>query len=73
MACESKMRAEASAFTSSDNLKTEYTPFTFAIKDGNSTIEIRNVPMAYVIDLWRKISEVLDMNDDEATGYDHYV
>ncbi len=70
MACESKMRAEAKVFTSSDNLKTEYTPFTFALKDGQRTIEIRNVPMAYILDLWKKISEMLDMNDNETTGYD---
>lgn len=68
MACESKMRAQASVFTSGENLKTEYTPFTFALKDGNSTVEIRNVRMAYIIDLWAKISEVLNMNDNEATG-----
>lgn len=68
MASESKMRAEAKMFTSDDNFRTEYTPFTFALKDGNNSIEIRNVPMAYIVDLWNKISDMLNMNDNEATG-----
>ncbi len=37
----------------------ELTPFTFPVHDGHNTIEIRNVPMAYVKDLWQKIEDML--------------
>jgi len=32
-------------------------------------MEIRNEAMAYVIDLWKKIVDMLEMNDNEATGF----
>ncbi len=64
------MRAEAKQYISGDNLRTELTPFTFSLKGQNvNTIEVRNVPMAYVVDLWKKIEEMLISNDNESTGY----
>lgn len=70
IASEGKMRAEARQYISGDNLRTELTPFTFSLREKNSnTIEIRNVPMAYVVDLWRKIEDMLISNDNESTGY----
>ena len=63
------MRAKARQLISVENLKAEYTPFTFPLKDGHSTTEIRNVPMAYIVDLWTKIEDMLTLNDNSTTGY----
>ncbi len=67
IASEKKMRAESEQYIG-ENLCTELTPFTFPVHDGHNTIEIRNVPMAYVKDLWQKIEDMLSMNDNDITG-----
>ncbi len=61
------MRKEAKLYTSEDNLKAEYTPFSFLLKESN-TIEIHNKPMVYVLNLWAKIEELLNENDNESAG-----
>ena len=48
IASEGKLRAEARQYVDK-NLHTEWTPFTFALKDGRNSI---SVPMAYITDLW---------------------
>ncbi len=65
---EAKMRKEAKLYTSDSNLKVEYTPLTFLTRDGTNSIEVHNAPMAYVINLWAKIQELLEENDNENTG-----
>ena len=52
IASEGKMRAEAKEYISGDNLRAELTPFTFS-KDKH--LEVRNVPIAYLVELWKKI------------------
>ncbi len=64
IASEGKMRKEAKLYTSEDNLKAEYTPFTFPLKDSN----IHHKPMVYVLNLWAKIEELLNENDNESVG-----
>lgn len=68
IASEGKMRIETKHYTSEDNLKAEYIPFTFPLKEDN-TVEIRHRPMAYIVNLWAKIEELLNENDNESTGY----
>ncbi len=51
IASEAKMRKEAKLYTSEDNLKAEYAPFTFPLKDSN-TGTIDHKPMAYVVNLY---------------------
>lgn len=67
IASEAKMRKEAKLYTSEENLQADYVPFTFPLKD-NNTIEIHNEPMVYVGNLWAKIVELLNENDNEITG-----
>ncbi len=71
IASEGKMRAEAKQYISGDNLRTELTPFTFLTKDKH--LEVRNVPMAFLVDLWRKIEDMLIFNDNESTGYNIFI
>ena len=47
IASEKKMRAEANSLIGIDNLKCQLVPFTFPVKDGRHTVEIKNVPMCY--------------------------
>ena len=63
LASEKDMRAESSALVG-QNLKATLTPFTFPLKDSRHTVEIRNVPMSYTPDLWQKIEDMLNANDD---------
>ena len=51
--------------------KAEIAPFSFSLKDGHNSIEIRNKAICYVPDLWGKIEEMLAANDNEMTGYTH--
>ena len=60
------MRAQ---FTSGENLKAEYTPFTFPLKDGHNTTDIRNVPMVFIVDMWAKIEDMLTLKNNSTTGY----
>lgn len=68
IASEQKMRNEAKVYTCQDNLKAEYMPFTFLIKDKHHSVELRNVPMAYLVDLWAKITDMLKWSDDHTKG-----
>ncbi len=64
LASEKKMRAEANSLASVDNLKSQLVPFTFPLKDGRHTVEIKNVPMCYTPNLWEKVENMLNCNDD---------
>ena len=66
IASEKKMRVEASTLVG-EKFSAELTPFSFPHKDGGEVIE--NAPSAYVVDLWEKISGLLDQNDDNQRGY----
>lgn len=59
------MRAESADFVG-DNLLTELAPFTFSLKDGHNSVEIRNVPISYAPHLWSKIQDMLEFNDDNS-------
>ena len=61
------MRAEMSQYIG-ENMKAELAPFSFSLKDGQNSIEIRNKAICFVPDLWRKIEEMLSMNDNDETG-----
>ena len=63
IASEKEMRAESDALVG-NNLTTHLAPFTFALKDGKHTVEIRNKAISYTPDLWQKISDMLSFNDD---------
>ena len=63
LASEKEMRAQSTALIG-DNLKSKLAPFTFPLKDGRHTVEIRNVPMAFTPNLWKKVEDMLDANDD---------
>ncbi len=43
IASEKKMRAEAASLAGVDNLRSQLVPFTFPLKDGRHTVEIKNV------------------------------
>ncbi len=62
IASEKKMRAEAEAdvLAGVDNLKSQLVPFTFPLKDGRHTVDIRNVPMCSTPNLWEKIENMLE-------------
>ena len=57
------MRAESAEFVG-ENLCIELAPFIFAMKDGHNSMEIRNVPISYTPQLWSKIQDMLEFNDD---------
>ncbi len=69
LASEKKMRAEANSLIGIDNLTSQLVPFTFPLKDGRHTVEIKNVPMCYTPNLWGKIKHMLDSNDDAERRY----
>ena len=69
IASEKKMRAEANSLIGIDNLKCQLVPFTFPVKDGRHTVEIKNVPMCYTPHLWEKIQHILNSNDDDERRY----
>ncbi len=54
-----------------DNFCTKLAPFTFLVKDGRHSLQVRNVPLAYTPDLWLKISDMLDFNDDSERRYNY--
>ena len=64
IASEKKMRAEGNSLAGVDNLKSELVPFTFPLRDGRHTVEIKNVPMCYTPNLWEKVENMLNFNDD---------
>lgn len=61
------MRDESVDFIG-DNLSTELAPFTFTLKDGYNSTEIKNVPISYAPHLWMKIKDMLEFNDDVSRG-----
>ncbi len=72
IASEKKMRAEAASLAGVDNLRSQLVPFTFPLKDGRHTVEIKNVPMCFTPSLWKKIDKIDDMlnfNDDSARRF----
>lgn len=62
------MRAETKLLVG-DNLCTQLVPFTFPVKDGRHSVEVRNVPMSYTPHLWQKVSDILMSNDDPERKY----
>ena len=63
LASEKEMTAQSTALIG-DNLKSKLAPFTFPLKDGRHTVEIRNVPMAFTPNLWKKVEDMLDANNE---------
>ena len=59
------MRDKAANYTSSNNLCTELTPFIFKLRDDYGTIKLHNIPMAYVVDLWRKVEDILSRGQQQ--------
>ena len=66
IASEKKMRADADILAGDGNLKSQL------IKDGRHTVEIRNVPMCFTPNLWERIGDMLDMNDDTERRYNNH-
>ena len=52
-----------------ENLEALTAPLTFRLQDGGE--EIHPAPMAFVPNLWVKIEELLNHNDDREQGYIH--
>ena len=59
MASEKSMRVEAKELLG-ENLKVEPAPLTFKHRDGGELI--KETGMAYIPDLWLKISDLLSQN-----------
>ena len=66
IASEKEMRKEARELTG-DNLKAELAPFSFKHKDGGEVV--KEAAIAYIPNLWMKISDLLDQNCDENKRY----
>ena len=60
------MRSEAKELIG-DNICAEMVPFSFNHKDGGE--EIRPAPMAYIPNLWEKIEDLLEQNNDNNKKY----
>ena len=67
IASEKNMKKEGRELIG-DNLKAELAPFSFKHKDGGETI--KKAAIAYIPNLWAKISDLLDQNCDENKRYD---
>lgn len=63
IASERRMRAEAQSLVDGSNLTAEVAPFSFTQKEGGE--EIRAAPIAYVPNLWQRIEDLFNQNDDE--------
>ena len=61
------MRAETRQYIG-ENLKAELAPFSFSLKDGHNSVEIRSKAICFAPDLWSKIQEMFDLNDNNQTG-----
>ena len=59
------MRQEAARLVG-DDVMAELVPFSFSHKDGGEVI--KPAAMAYVEDLWAKIQDLLEANDDSHRG-----
>ena len=62
IAPEGKMRNEAKELID-DDICSEMVPFSFSHKDGGE--EIKPAAMAYIPNLWKKIEDVLERNNDD--------
>jgi len=51
-----------------ENLCVRLEPFTAAVKDGRHTMEIKNLPIGFVPNLWQKVEDMLSLNDDNERG-----
>ena len=67
IASEKRKRAETVDFIG-ENLSTELSPFSFPVKEGHQSSEIKNVPISYAPHLWRKVKDMFEFNDDNR-GY----
>jgi len=56
-----KMRVEAGAIVG-DSINSKLMPFTFPLKDTHHSVDIRNVPMSYIPNLWERIEHTLNAN-----------
>ena len=65
---EPKMRKEATALLG-DNLVAELVPLSFPHKDGGE--EIKPAALVYAPNLWQKIEDLIEQNDDKERGYTH--
>ena len=68
IAAEGKMRQEARELVG-DDVCAERVPFSFSHKDGGEII--KPAAMAYIPDLWAKIQDLLENNDDDVKGYNN--
>ncbi len=69
IASEKKLRAESEQYVGENLYTYRANPIHLSCMS-MMVIEIRNVPMAYVKDLWQKIEDMLSMNDNDITGND---
>ena len=60
------MRREARELVG-DEVCAELVPFSFSHKDGGEVI--KPAAMAYIPDVWAKIQDLLENNDDNHKGY----
>ena len=68
IAPEGKMRSEAKELVG-DNIRAEMVPFSFTHKDGGE--EIESAAMAYIPNLWEKIKDLLEQNNDNCKKYNY--
>ena len=68
IAAEGKMRQEARELVG-DEVHSELVPFSFSHKDGGEVI--KSAAMAYITDVWGKIQDLLEKNDENHTGYNN--
>ena len=66
IAPEGRMRKEAEDLIG-DDVCAEKVPFSFSHKDGGE--EIKPAAMAYIPNLWEKIQQMLERNDDDDKKY----
>ena len=67
IASERKMSNEAKELVADNILCAEMVPFSFSHKDGGE--EIKPAAMAYIPDLWDKITDMLERNNDDKKKY----
>ena len=68
IAPEGKMRSEANELVG-DNICAEMVPFSFSHKDGGE--EIKPAAMAYIPNLWERIKDLLEQNNDNSKKYNY--
>ena len=68
IAAEGKMRQEARELVG-DEVSAELVQFSFSHKDGGEVI--KPAAMAYIPNVWEKIKDLLEKNDDKHKGYNN--